>query len=135
MLLYLQVYERERGRSVLLHALEVAPKHYVYCCFTAALLLLYCCFYSCFTAALLLLCCCFCCFFVAALLMFLLLLPCCFTAALMLLYCCVTAALLLLYCCFTAALLQVAPKDPDIVAEHAFYLAEREHNVSGEVNQ
>jgi hypothetical protein len=80
-------------------------------CFTAALLLLYCCFDAvllllcgCFTAALLLLYCCFTAAFAAAALLLL------STAllqggarergqaALLLLYCCFTAALLLLYC-------------------------------------
>jgi hypothetical protein len=66
----------------------------LYCCFTAALLLLYCNVryrvhkrglrFSTGRACLL---------------------YCCFTAALLLIYCCFTAAVLLIYCCFTAALL------------------------------
>jgi hypothetical protein len=55
LLLHLQVYERDRGRSVLLHALEVAPKHCFYCCFTAVFTAVFMLFSRCFTAALLLL--------------------------------------------------------------------------------
>jgi hypothetical protein len=94
-------------------------------CFTAALLLLYCCFDAvllllcgCFTAALLLLYCCFC--------------GCCVAAALLLLSTALLqggarergqAALLLLYCCFTAALLrQVAHANEVKVFEGVYHI-------------
>jgi hypothetical protein len=60
---------------LLLHLYSCFSPALLYCCFTAVLLLLYCCFDSSFTPAELLL---------------------CFTAALLLLYCCFTADLLLL---------------------------------------
>jgi hypothetical protein len=81
-------FARSRRRRVRI------SRFFVFCCFTAALLLLYCCFTVCpeksvralkkaTRANLELLC-------------------------FLLLYCCFTAALLLLYCCFTAALLYVS---------------------------
>jgi hypothetical protein len=71
----------------------------LYCCFTAALLLLYCCFTAHMGLDGSVLRCSWC------------RLYCCFTAALLLLYCCSTAALLLLYCCFTAVLLRYQLRD------------------------